>query len=242
MRKTHLLKGQSDMCRKRFKKSAYRCSVPLRLVVSVIPVVAILMIGNSLLYGQSGGQALFIDNSGRVGIGKSSPGAELDVAGTVRAKSFEGDGAVPKGLIAMWSGAADSIPAGWWICNGEKGTPDLRGRFILGAGQGKRLIPRKVNDMGGKENHVLTIDEMPAHNHGAGGAHNHRIEAFSGDRAYGDLGPKDQQVARDMNYKAGKVKHTLSNGTHTHKAQGRGKAHPIMPPYYVLAFIMKLGD
>lgn len=41
---------------------------------------------------------------------------------------------VPTGLIAMWSGAADAIPAGFALCNGENGTPDLRGRFVVGAG------------------------------------------------------------------------------------------------------------
>lgn len=40
---------------------------------------------------------------------------------------------VPSGVILMWSGSTDTIPAGWALCNGQDGTPDLTDRFILGA-------------------------------------------------------------------------------------------------------------
>lgn len=39
-----------------------------------------------------------------------------------------------KGIIAIWSGAVVAIPFGWQLCNGSNGTPDLRDRFIVGAG------------------------------------------------------------------------------------------------------------
>ena len=39
---------------------------------------------------------------------------------------------IPKGLICMWSGS--EVPTGWYLCDGENGTPDLRNRFIVGAG------------------------------------------------------------------------------------------------------------
>ena len=42
---------------------------------------------------------------------------------------------VPSGVILMWSGSTDTIPAGWALCNGHNGTPDLTDRFILGAGK-----------------------------------------------------------------------------------------------------------
>jgi hypothetical protein len=41
---------------------------------------------------------------------------------------------VPAGAIMMWSGSIGSIPAGYVICNGSSGTPDLRDYFIVGAG------------------------------------------------------------------------------------------------------------
>lgn len=42
---------------------------------------------------------------------------------------------VPSGAIVMWSGAIADIPAGWLLCDGNNGTPDLRDRFIVGAKQ-----------------------------------------------------------------------------------------------------------
>jgi len=41
---------------------------------------------------------------------------------------------IPPGGIIMWSGGIASIPAGWALCNGQNGTPDLRDRFVVGAG------------------------------------------------------------------------------------------------------------
>jgi len=41
---------------------------------------------------------------------------------------------VPAGAIIMWSGSIGSIPAGYVICNGSNGTPDLRDSFIVGSG------------------------------------------------------------------------------------------------------------
>lgn len=51
------------------------------------------------------------------------------------------------GMIAMWSGSFASIPAGWVVCDGTNGTPDLRGRFIIGIGSG-----REINTTGGCAN------------------------------------------------------------------------------------------
>lgn len=41
---------------------------------------------------------------------------------------------VPTGGIIMWSGSIGSIPAGYVLCNGSNGTPDLRDRFVVGSG------------------------------------------------------------------------------------------------------------
>ena len=41
---------------------------------------------------------------------------------------------IPTGIISMWSGALNAIPSGWALCNGENGTPDLRDKFVVGAG------------------------------------------------------------------------------------------------------------
>ena len=59
--------------------------------------------------------------------------------------------AVPAGLIAAWSGAASAVPAGWALCDGANGTPDLRGRFLVGAGG-----DYAVGDVGGAATETLS--------------------------------------------------------------------------------------
>lgn len=77
--------------------------------------------------------------------------------------------AVPSGIICMWSGESTAIPSGWHLCDGSNGTPDLRDRFIVGAGS-----TYKVKDTGGEASHKLTTNEMPSHNHGfTGTSHSH---------------------------------------------------------------------
>ena len=66
--------------------------------------------------------------------------------------------AVPAGLIAAWSGAASAVPAGWALCDGSNGTPDLRGRFLVGAGG-----DYAVGDTGG-----AATEELNAYSHTGG--------------------------------------------------------------------------
>ena len=71
---------------------------------------------------------------------------------------------VPKGAIIIWSGAADRIPEGWALCDGTNGTPDLRGKFVLGAvyETGNQY---SVGQSSGEATHTLTVEEMPSHSH-----------------------------------------------------------------------------
>lgn len=54
--------------------------------------------------------------------------------GILATSSGGGSTSVPSGVIMMWSGSIGSIPSGYYLCNGSNGTPDLRDRFIVGAG------------------------------------------------------------------------------------------------------------
>jgi len=173
--------------------------------------------------------------------------------------------AIPKGLIAMWSGASNAIPAGWAICDGTNGTPDLRDRFVIGAGHNY-----PVNAADGHDSHTLSINEMPSHNHGgvtgADGAnhthsgttgfqnqnatHSHTMQVgINGDkgdsgsstlRNYGSWTPFTTNVANTDHTHYFTTDTASANHTHTISSQGGGQSFSILPPYYALAFIMKL--
>jgi microcystin-dependent protein len=67
-------------------------------------------------------------------------------------------------MITMWSGSIASIPAGWLLCDGTSSTPDLRDRFIVGAGS-----TYAVNATGGANTVTLTTDQIPSHTHTGSG-------------------------------------------------------------------------
>lgn len=56
--------------------------------------------------------------------------------------------AVPKGIIVLWRGTIGSIPSGWFLCDGNNSTPDLRDRFVVAAG-----VVYDPGDTGGANTH-----------------------------------------------------------------------------------------
>ncbi len=64
-----------------------------------------------------------------------------------------------EGLIVMWSGALDTIPDGWALCDGTQGTPDLTDKFVIGADAG--LPP---DSEGGSDDHSHSVTTS-AHSH-----------------------------------------------------------------------------
>ena len=67
---------------------------------------------------------------------------------------------VPTGGIIIWSGSAAAIPTGWLLCDGTSGTPNLRDRFVVGAGS-----TYAVAATGGATTVALTAVQIPAHTH-----------------------------------------------------------------------------
>ena len=140
----------------------------------------------------------------------------------------------PSGGIVMWSGSAATIPSGWFLCDGTNGTPDLRDRFIVGAGD-----TYDPGDTGGAAEVTLTEAQMPAHSHtgSAESAGNH-VHSSVGRRSTSsfDAGTRDNRAMNGyLNTEAaGAHSHTLTlNNT------GGDAAHENRPPYYALCFIMK---
>ena len=135
---------------------------------------------------------------------------------------------LPTGTILAYNKTV--APKGWALCDGKNGTPDLRGRFIYGAGS----TGYELNKRGGETSHKLTLEEIPSHNHTMNDAGNHthsvsgreRINKGSDDRVWAVAGTSNTGWA-------GNHKHTINN-------TGGSKAHNNMPPFYVLSYIMKL--
>jgi microcystin-dependent protein len=67
---------------------------------------------------------------------------------------------IPVGLITLWSGSIASIPSGWALCNGSSGTPDLRDRFVVGAGSAYAVAAT-----GGFNTITLDTTQIPSHTH-----------------------------------------------------------------------------
>lgn len=79
--------------------------------------------------------------------------------------------AIPRGSIGIWSGSVESVPSGFFVCNGQNGTPDLRDRMVVGAGDAyargatggyATRTPTGTLTVAG---HTLTVDQIPAHTH-----------------------------------------------------------------------------
>ncbi|MCG8699074.1 MAG: phage tail protein [Bacteroidales bacterium] len=104
----------------------------------------------------------------------------------LEAKEFVGHGTVPVGGIIMWSGQENKIPEGWALCNGSNGTPDLRGRFVVGYDDRSSGYPahsgneyHTMEKQGGVKNFKIAANNLPHHWHTGysygddDGKHNH---------------------------------------------------------------------
>lgn len=72
----------------------------------------------------------------------------------------QNESSIPKGTILPWYGKSSDIPDGFALCDGTKGTPDLRNRFLVGAGSNYAL-----GDTGGEDQVTLTGTQIGNHYH-----------------------------------------------------------------------------
>lgn len=145
---------------------------------------------------------------------------------------------LPKGAIIMWSGSMTNIPVGFALCDGNGGAainnvtiPDLRGRFIVGGNSGDTDFAA-AGQTGGNKTHTLSISEMPSHTHAISDDNNYfAIADNHGTEEVGEGG----DGARAWNTGSSSQKHIYNT-----QPKGSGTAFSILPPYYVLAFIIKV--
>jgi hypothetical protein len=119
---------------------------------------------------------------------KTTPSTTLEVAGVVSSTSGglmfpDGTvqtGAVPRGIIMMWNGNTSTIPVGWALCDGDNGTPDLRSRFVVGAGPGSSPA-YNPGDTGGPDAHTHAVDVPQLNGSTAtAGNHSHPLNVSAG--------------------------------------------------------------
>ncbi len=162
-----------------------------------------------------------------------------------------GWGGTPIGTIAMWAGQLSNIPQGWMPCDGIDGRPDLRNRFVVGAGD-----LYAAGSTGGFLNATL-----PTHTHeliqsrsvatgttDTAGEHTHTSQGNGAPNGGG---------AGSAYTSGGNSPHTINaGGSHSHtftldiqggvsglNSAGEDPTGKNLPPYYALMYIIKItGD
>ena len=154
------------------------------------------------------------------------------------------------GMIMMFTGS--SAPSGWAFCDGNNGTPDLRDKFIVGAG-----TSYSSGDTGGSDSVILNVSEMPQHSHGINlYTQNHTMtgSVTNISQSYAASGSASGVFSKfsssgqhtPVQNDAGGCDGFNFNGTHSHHVIGSTQntgstgAHENRPPYYALSYIMKL--
>lgn len=172
------------------------------------------------------------------------------------------NGYVPVGGIILWSGTVASIPTNWALCNGSNGTPDLRDRFVVGAGStytagtsGGSL----TTATGGSHDHGAVTGSDGAETTSSGGDHNHgeatgnhsltiseimtEFAPVGGASAIVAVTEADGSTHTALAHTHpigtdGAHTHTVSDHTHSITSDA-GHTHTATPPYYALAYIMR---
>ncbi len=191
--------------------------------------------------------------------GNASVTGNVNISGSLTVPGFPVNALVPAGIIVMWSGTV--VPVGWGLCDGGTYnglvTPDLRGKFIVGVNNfpgtmnfaGQHLVygisgttpavaPNDgtttnygtIGNTGGETGHTLSLAEMPNHIHNVSGS-------LGNNSTFGFNGPGNVWIGTGSSYSGDPSSMSLSI---TEVAKGADQIHENRPPYYVLAYIIKL--
>jgi hypothetical protein len=180
-----------------------------------------------------------------------------------------GWGGTPVGTIAMWAGTLTNIPQGWMPCDGVAGRPDLRNRFVIGAGDlyaagttggfldatlpthqhtlvgGPVTGSGSTDSVGDHSHNVLNGDQVGEASCAPGTVLGKRVSP-GGDFA-SDMGGSQTPADRGTSSTAGAHSHTVTvtveGGVTGMESSGEDPTGKNLPPYYALMYIIKItGD
>ncbi len=173
----------------------------------------------------------------------------------------------PLGIVETWAGK--TVPPGYELCEGQQlkitdypdlykalgstfnnsysatgarystsagyfRMPDLRGRFIVGHNPSDADY-NSYGKAGGEKQHTLTIKEMPSHSH--------QVKDYFFSEAYDEAGRDGRDYFPEKSIGAAKTDHDnqyMYYLRHDTESRGNGSSHENRPPYYVLAYIMRV--
>lgn len=146
----------------------------------------------------------------------------------------------------LYCGSLAAIPAGWQLCDGTNGTPDLRNKFIVGYDPADSDY-NAIGKTGGEKKHILTQAELPnvslSGTTDTGGSHSHSITPTVPGIGNGSGGGS---LSYYKNTPHIPVTSTASAGAHAHNVSvalgGAGTAHENRPPYFTIAYIIYVGS
>jgi microcystin-dependent protein len=130
------------------------------------------------------------------------------------------------GMIMMWSGSIATIPSGWSLCNGSAGTPDLRDKFVVGAG-----TLYNPGDAGGTSDAIVVSHSHTITDPG----HKHTYTTPSGTQNTLSGTPSTNPFTGTASTQT-----TVTSTGITVDTAGQSGTNKNLPPYYALAYIMKL--
>jgi hypothetical protein len=153
----------------------------------------------------------------------ASPGNNTNQIATT---AFVFQNGVPLGAIFLWGGLIVDIPAGYALCDGTGGTPNLKDRFVIGSGG-----TYTTGATGGSKDAVVV-------------SHTHAVIDPGHTHTFPN-GQVDIPVTADTSSAYGAVERTKSTSSAktgiTINTAGESGADKNMPPYYALAYIQRVS-
>jgi hypothetical protein len=143
---------------------------------------------------------------------------------------------MPAGAIILWNGAVAQIPAGWVLCDGGNGTPNLESRFVVGAGHNE--LP---NNSGAAASHNHNFNFGGSYSTSTDGTHSHALPSTWYSRNLSCGG----HPGVDTNWTDVASTRIPNDGAHTHSVwvsinQNTADVVAPRPAWYALCYIMKL--